>query len=165
MLSLSFTRITREDPGSLDARWCVEQYFTELDARFDHGFDAARSLPADNNELLPPRGAFLVARLDSRPIGCGAVKTIAPGLGSIKRMWVSKTVRGRGIGRRILQALEEQALALGLSTVRLETSKTLAEAQKLYRRNGYREVDAFNEDPYADFWFEKQLEKRKVNEK
>lgn len=157
LLALAFTQITREDPAGPDAKWCVEQYFEELDQRFDDGFDAVRSIPAEKNELEPPNGAFLVARLDGRPIGCGAVKTIEPGVGSIKRMWVSRQVRGLGIGRRILDELECQSAELGLRTVRLETNRTLTEAQKLYRRNGYREVEAFNDDPYAHFWFEKDL--------
>lgn len=157
LLGLAFTLITREDPESHDARWCVEQYFAELDARFDDGFDAAQSISASKDELEPPLGAFLVARLDGRPIGCGALKTVEPGIGSIKRMWVSTAVRGLGIGRRILHALEAQALELGFGVVRLETNEKLTEAQKLYRRNGYREVSAFNDDPYANFWFEKDL--------
>lgn len=158
LLSLSFTQISPEDPTGHDARWCVEQYFAELDRRFDDGFDAGQSISADKEEMVPPRGAFLVARLDGRPIGCGALKTLEPGIGSIKRMWVSKTARGLGIGRRILHALEQQAIELGLATVRLETNKNLTEAQKLYRRNGYSEVEAFNEEPYAHFWFEKSLD-------
>ena len=158
LLSLSFTKITVEDPASHPAKWCLEQYINELAERFDEGFDVAKSIPADRRELTPPRGVFLVASLDGGPVGCGAVKTLSPGVGSIKRMWVSKAVRGLGIGRRLLLALEQQAAKLGLERLRLETNKNLSEAQALYRRNGYREVESFNEDPYADFWFEKHLE-------
>lgn len=157
LLSLSFTRIAVEDPAGHAAKWCLEQYLTELAERFEEGFDAARSIPADSRELKPPRGAFLVARLDGRPVGCGAIKALSPGIGSIKRMWVSRTVRGIGIGRRLLQALETEAAELGFEALRLETNKSLKEAQALYRRNGYRQVKAFNDDPYADFWFEKSI--------
>lgn len=88
-------------------------------------------------------------------MGCGAVKGIEPGVGSIKRMWVSREVRGSGVGRRLLLALEKEAAGLGMELLRLETNQSLHEAQALYRRNGYREVAAFNDDPYADHWFEK----------
>jgi ribosomal protein S18 acetylase RimI-like enzyme len=98
-----------------------------------------------------------VARLDGRPVGCGAVKATEPGAGSIKRMWVSPEVRGTGVGRRLLLALEKEAAGLGMALVRLETNRGLHEAQALYRRNGYQEVAAFNDDPYADHWFEKQI--------
>jgi DNA-binding MarR family transcriptional regulator/predicted N-acetyltransferase YhbS len=157
LLTLSFTRISAEDPDSPDAKWCLEQYFAELDERFEGGFDAGRSIRADAGDLRPPRGAFLVARLDGRPVGCGAVKGMGPGVGSIKRMWVSREVRGSGVGRRLLLALEQEAASLGMGLLRLETNRSLHEAQALYRRNGYREVPAFNEEPHAHHWFEKRF--------
>lgn len=157
LLSLSFCKISLEDPSSHDAQRCLSQYFAELDGRFEEGFDVSKSIAADSGDLRPPQGVFLVARLDGRAIGCGAVKILSPGIGTIKRMWVAKTARGIGIGRRMLLALEEQAAALGFGTLRLETHRSLAEAQKLYRRSGYREVAAFNDDPYASFWFEKNI--------
>jgi DNA-binding MarR family transcriptional regulator/GNAT superfamily N-acetyltransferase len=160
LLNLSFTRISIEDPDSADAKWCIAQYFAELGERFEDGFDAGRSIPADAGDLRPPRGAFLLARLDGRPVGCGAVKATEPGVGSIKRMWVSPELRGTGLGRRLLLGLEEEASRLGVGLLRLETNKTLEEAQALYRRNGYREVPAFNDDPYADHWFEKRNERK-----
>jgi DNA-binding MarR family transcriptional regulator/predicted N-acetyltransferase YhbS len=157
LLNLSFTRISVEDPESPDAKWCVGQYFAELDERFGGGFDVRRSIPAGAGELRAPRGVFLVARLDGRPVGCGAVKRTEPGVGSIKRMWVSREVRGTGVGRRLLRALEHEAAGLGIGLLRLETNRSLREAQALYRRSGYREVAAFNDDPYADHWFEKPI--------
>lgn len=150
-------RIERVDPGSPAARWCVARYFEELDRRFDAGFDPAASLPADDGDLVPPSGAFLLASVDGQTVGCGAVKTIAPGVGSLKRMWVAGDARGLGIGRRMLEALETEASALGLTTVRLETNASLREAIRMYRGAGYEEVAAFNDDPYADHWFEKRL--------
>lgn len=156
LLNLSFTRIAVEDPDSPDAKWCLEQYFAELGERFEDGFEAGKSIPADSVDLRPPRGTFLVARLDGRPVGCGAVKLIEPGIGSIKRMWVSRAVRGIGVGRRLLLALEKEAEGLGMKLLRLETNRSLHEARALYRRNGYREVAAFNDDPYAHHWFEKR---------
>jgi DNA-binding MarR family transcriptional regulator/GNAT superfamily N-acetyltransferase len=157
LLNLSFTRISVEDPDAPDAKWCLAQYFAELAERFEGSFDTRKSIPADSGDLRPPRGIFLVARLDGRPVGCGAVKSIEPGVGSIKRMWVSRKVRGTGLGRRLLLALEKEAAGLGMRLLRLETNRSLHEAQALYRRNGYREVEAFNDDPYANHWFEKRI--------
>jgi DNA-binding MarR family transcriptional regulator/predicted GNAT family N-acyltransferase len=158
LLLVAGLHIDRVDPASRAARWCVDQYFRELDRRFDSGFDPGASLPADDQELVPPRGAFLVAFVDGQALACGAVKTIASGVGSLKRMWVSEAVRGLGVGRRVLGALESEARSLGLTTLRLETNHTLQEAIQLYRSAGYREVAAFNADPYAQHWFEKHLE-------
>lgn len=66
--------------------------------------------------------------MDGESVACGAVKLIAPGVGSLKRMWVADGVRGLGIGRRVLEALEAQARELGLTTLRLDTNQTLEEA-------------------------------------
>jgi len=157
LLQLAGLRIERVDPASPAARWCVDQYFHELNRRFEAGFDPAASVPAEDRDLIPPLGAFLVAFVDGESVACGAVKSISPGVGSLKRMWVADTVRGLGIGRRMLVALETQARELGLTTLRLETNQTLREAIRLYRSAGFREVAAFNADPYAHHWFEKRL--------
>src|SRR5262249_17590450 len=76
-------------------------------------------------------------------------------IGEIKRMWVADDARGLGVGRRILETLETRARDFGVSTLRLETNRTLKEAQALYRRSGYLEVEPFNDEPYARHWFEK----------
>ena len=146
-----------EDPESAAARACLTAYVRELDGRFDAGFDPGRSIPADADELREPAGLFLVARLRGEPVGCGALKLHGPEPAEIKRMWVAPVARGAGIGRRILDALEDHARKRGVSVLRLETNRTLEEAIGLYRSAGYAEVDAFNDEPYAHHWFEKRL--------
>jgi DNA-binding MarR family transcriptional regulator/GNAT superfamily N-acetyltransferase len=157
LLQMAGLQIERVDPASPAARWCVGQYFSELDRRFESGFDPSASLSADDRDLIPPRGAFLMASIDGESVACGAVKTVAPGVGSLKRMWVADAVRGLGVGRRMLDALEAHARELGLTTLRLETNQALREAIGLYRSAGFREVAAFNADPYAHHWFEKGI--------
>src|SRR6266851_3042071 len=95
---------------------------------------------------------FLLATLHGEPVGCGALKCHA-GYGEIKRMWVAPSARGLGVGTRILHHLEDLARERRLPLLRLETNKALTEAQSLYRRNGFREVPAFNDEPYAHHWF------------
>jgi DNA-binding MarR family transcriptional regulator len=150
-------RIERVSPASPDARWCVARYFEELDRRFESGFDQAAAVPLDEAAMIPPRGAFLVGSVDGEPAACGGVKTLAPGVGYLKRMWVAESMRGLGVGRRMLGALEGEARSLGLTTLRLETNRALPEAIQLYRSAGFREIPAFNADPYGDHWFEKSL--------
>jgi len=137
-----------------DARWCIEQYFHELGERFAGGFDHAITLAAGPGAFAPP-GCFLVARLDGRAIGCGGLKVIDDQIGEVKRMWVAPSARGLGLGRRILAAVEERAREAGLRTLRLETNESLTEAIAMYRKGGYREVPAFNDEPYAHHWFAK----------
>ncbi|MBV9783430.1 MAG: GNAT family N-acetyltransferase [Acidisphaera sp.] len=146
-----------EAPDSADARWCVDAYFRELAERFETGFDPAKSNPAHDDELTPPAGYFVVARLEAAPVGCGALKRTEKRTGEIKRMWTAPSARGLGVARRILHFLEAIARDSGLKTLRLETNRALTEAQALYRQEGYREVARFNDEPYAHHWFEKQL--------
>ena len=158
LLLASTVRVTVSDPRHPDARSCLRAYFGELARRFDSGFDPARSLSADDEELTVPAGLFLVATLHSEPVGCGALKFHHHAPAEIKRMWVAPSVRGLGLGRRLLTELEARASAHRVSVLRLETNRTLDEAIGLYRAAGYREVAAFNDEPYAHHWFEKTLD-------
>ncbi len=160
LLTASAIQLTGTDPRRPAARACLRAYFAELAGRFDGGFDPAQSIPADDAELTPPAGLLLVAWLHGEPVGCGAVKLHGSGPAEIKRMWVSPAARGLGLGRRILAGLEAHAAAAGASAFRLETNRALTEAISLYRSAGYREVPAFNDEPYADHWFEKAASRR-----
>ena len=144
-------------PADPAARACVRAYVGELGRRFDHGFDPARSLPAADQDMVPPAGLFLVATLHSEAVGCGGLKFHGDAPAEVKRMWVAPAVRGLGLGRRLLAELEAHAAARGVTVLRLETNGTLAEAISLYRTAGYREVAAFSDEPYAHHWFEKTL--------
>jgi DNA-binding MarR family transcriptional regulator/GNAT superfamily N-acetyltransferase len=157
LLLASSITIEPEDPSTDDARWCIEQYFAELEQRFDGGFDPARSIPADPAELTPPSGLQLVARRREQPLGCGALKLHGDEPAELKRMWVSPEARGLGLGRRLLRELEQRAADAGARAVRLETNGSLTEAIALYRASGYDEVAPFNDEPYAHHWFEKAL--------
>ena len=66
-------------------------------------------------------------------------------------------MRGLGLGRRLLTELEARAVSAGADIARLETNGTLTEAIAMYRGAGYREVPAFNDEPYAQHWFARQL--------
>jgi GNAT superfamily N-acetyltransferase len=145
------------DPAHPHAKYCIGEYFAELDRRFDTGFDPTRSIPADEDSLRPPAGLLLVATRRGEPIGCGALKFHDDAPFELKRMWVADSARGLGLGRRILRELEEYAARYGARAVRLETNKSLVEAISLYRSTGYVEVAPFNDEPYAHHWFEKQI--------
>ena len=145
------------DPRSDDAIWSMRQYFAELDRRFPDGFDPGDALVSDAPGLEAPGGSFVVARRDGEVVACGGVQTIGEGIGEIKRMWVSDTVRGQGLGRRMLSELEARSRALGHHTVRLDTNSNLPEAVAMYRSSGYVEIERYNDNPYPDHWFEKPL--------
>jgi GNAT superfamily N-acetyltransferase/DNA-binding MarR family transcriptional regulator len=158
LLVASAVQISVRDPADPAARACVRAYVDELGRRFDTGFEPARSLPAADQEMIPPAGVFLVATLHSEAVGCGGLKFHDGAPAEVKRMWVAPAARGLGLGRRLLSELESHAAAWGVTVLRLETNGTLAEAISLYRSSGYREVDAFSDEPYAHHWFEKTLD-------
>lgn len=146
------------DAASDDALHCLAAYVRELNARADRSFDPTQGSTANPDELTPPAGLFVVAYRDGAPVGCGGVKHLAGGCSDIKRMWVSPDARGLGLGRRLLAALEDEARAAGADVARLETNAALVEAIALYRSAGYVEVPPFNDEPFADHWFEKRLD-------
>jgi len=157
LLLASAVQVAVCDPRHPNARRAVRAYVAELSDRFEDGWDPALSISAADEELTPPAGLFLVATLYADVVGCGALKFHHGAPAEVKRMWVSPAVRGLGLGRRLLAELEAHAAARGVRTLRLETNRALGEAVSLYRTAGYREVAPFNDEPYADHWFEKIL--------
>ena len=142
-------------PADPPAREAVQSYFRELDERFPTGFDPGEA--ADGESMAPGAGAFVVATSDGAPVACGGVQSLADGVAEIKRMWVHTGWRGAGLGSRLLRHLEQVARDLGHHTVRLDTNGTLVEAIAMYERAGYRPIGRYNDNPYAQAWFEKAL--------
>jgi DNA-binding MarR family transcriptional regulator len=158
LMTASLVELRAADPASPDAQRCLRAYVAELNRRApERGFDPRKGATAEPHEVRPPRGAFVVAYLRGEAIGCGAVKHHPGGVTDIKRMWLAEGARGLGLGRRLLAHLERLARNHGSSVARLETSDVLPEAIALYRSAGYVEVPPFNDEPFADLWFEKSL--------
>ena len=143
------------DPTDPDARTAVQRYFDELHRRFEDGFDPG---PGDDPGLYrPPHGGFVVARSDGDPVACGGVQPLGDGVAEIKRMWVRDDWRGAGLGARMLRRLEDAARSAGHAVVRLDTNSVLTEAIAMYGRAGYHAIGRYNDNPYAQAWFEKDL--------
>jgi GNAT superfamily N-acetyltransferase len=157
LLSAGLVRVAVVDPESPAAAHCLGEYYAEVGRRFEDGWDPAISIAATPEQLRLPAGLFLVATLQGEPVGCGALKLHGRNPAELKRMWVAPSARGLGVGRRLLAELEALAAKHGVRAVRLETNRALTEAIALYRSSGYREVAAFNDEPYAHHWFEKRL--------
>ena len=124
----------------------------ELSARYPE--PGATHFRLDPDEVAPGNGAFLVVRRADRPVGCGALRTLRePALlaalgargGELKRMYVAPEARGHGIGRALLARLEDEARALGLARLVLETGTRQQEALALYRRAGFLEIAPYGE--------------------
>lgn len=156
LLSTATVRIVVVDPGAPDARAALGRYVAELDERFPGGFDAGDDEEAAAG-LRPPTGTFMVAEDAGVTIGCGGVQRIDARTAEIKRMWIKQEWRGRGLGARLLATLERAARDLGHERVVLDTNGTLTEAVRMYERAGYRPIDRYNDNPYAQHFFAKQL--------
>jgi DNA-binding MarR family transcriptional regulator/GNAT superfamily N-acetyltransferase len=157
LLTTSLVEIKPVDPEHPDAQRCLAEYVAELNRRSERGFDPSVGATALPHEVRPPAGRFFVAYLHREPIGCGAVKYHSRAPAEIKRMWLAPSARGLGLGRRLLKELEQSARDEGARVAHIETSSVLLEAISLYRSAGWVEVPPFNEEPFADHWFEKRL--------
>ena len=158
LLIAASVEIRPVDPEHPDAQYCLAEYVAELNRRSTgRRFDPAVGATAHPHEVRPPAGHFFVAYLHDQPIGCGAVKHHADAPAEIKRMWLAPETRGLGLGRRLLETLEACARENGALTAHIETSAVSGEALSLYRSTGWVEVPRFNDEPFADHWFEKKL--------
>jgi DNA-binding MarR family transcriptional regulator len=157
LLTAATVRFEDIDVTHERARRAVASYFAELDARFPSGFAGDVYLDEDAVTMSPPNGCFVVVRSETRTLGCGGVHRLEPGVGEIKRMWIEPSLRGVGLGRRLLQHLENRLVAVGIDVIRLDTNSVLTEALSLYHSAGYREIDPYNDNPYARHWFEKRI--------
>jgi len=157
LLTAATVRFVEIDITHESAQTAIDSYFTELDDRFPTGFDGDAYHDEDAATMSPPNGRFVVIRSDTRVLGCGGVLNLEPGTGEIKRMWVDPSMRGLGLGRRLLRHLEDMVSEMGNRTVRLDTNSTLTEALALYDSAGYVEIERYNDNPYARHWFEKRF--------
>jgi putative acetyltransferase len=148
--------ITAENPNSEVSLSLIAQLTSELSVRYGDDGGAGAFKPDD---VLVPGGAFLVARVAGRPVGCGAIRPLEPGVGEVKRMFVKPEVRGKGVARRMLTELESAARKLGYISLRLETGLMQPEAISLYESTGYRRVACYGHyvDNPLSVCFEKAL--------
>jgi GNAT superfamily N-acetyltransferase len=92
----------------------------------------------------------------------GGLRRLDQGVAEIKRMFVRPAARSRGVARLLLQALEDEAQALGYVAVRLDTGPKQVHGLALYRSAGYVDVPPYNDNPFACFWGEKRLDRTKT---
>jgi DNA-binding MarR family transcriptional regulator/GNAT superfamily N-acetyltransferase len=158
LLTASMVAVAPTDPRTPEAQYCLRAYAAELGQRLEGGYDPSRSRRVEVADMMPPRGVLLIASLHAQPVGCGALWLHADKSAEVKRMWVAPVARGLGVGRRLITELETHARREGVHVLRLDTNHALAEAIALYRSSGYEEIPRFNDEPYADHFFEKRLD-------
>lgn len=150
--------IRAEAPGGAATRALFAEYLGLLQDRLGTGFAPSERIFATDAAFAGAEGAWLVLYEDGRPVGCGGLRTLEPGIGEIKRMFVSQSARRCGHGRRLLRELERIAVELGHARVRLLTTEVLSEARRLYAAEGYRVIHriARERDP-VEIWLERDV--------
>ncbi len=105
-----------------------------------------------------PGGALFIAELDGRPCGCVALRRIDSAVCEMKRLFVRPSIRGKGVGRQLVDCIIQAARDRGYERMRLDTLPSMTAAQSLYGRLGFREIPpyVFNPVPGARF-LEKDL--------
>ena len=134
----------------------IDQMSAERSARIPD-FTPSGGSPVEASDFVAPAGVFLVAAREGEAVGCAGLRRLGPGVGEIKRLFVSPPARGLAIARRLLEALEHRAEALGYGTLRLDTHGGEPAALALFRGRGYYPIEDYNGNPYARHWFERRI--------
>ena len=142
------------DPGDAAARAAVRAYVAELDELL--GASSPTIAYPDPGAYRAPRGTFLVVLEDGEVLGCAGLRVIdVPPYGQVaevKRMWVSRRLRGQGAGRALLEQLHADARSRGLVRVVLDSKRELIHARRLYLTAGYRDIDPYGDNTDATVW-------------
>jgi N-acetylglutamate synthase-like GNAT family acetyltransferase len=136
--------------ADLDAiRRLLREYaaWLNVDLSFQ-GFE--EELAALPGEYAPPSGRLLVAEGEDAEIaGCVALRRIDDEICEMKRLFVPERFRGSGLGRRLAEAILDEARAIGYRRIRLDTLPQMGSAQRLYESLGFREIEAYRFNPVA----------------
>lgn len=150
--------IRRSSLASPDAIRLITALNAELTSKFPE--PGATHFSLSHEQVADGDGAFLIVYVDDEPVGCGAIRRLDGERAEIKRMFVSPSFRGHGIGRAIVRALEDEARRLGFSRVVLETGTRLPVAIALYESAGFTRIPLFGEytgSPETSICFGKAL--------
>ena len=142
-MALETITIARAELIADTSRALIESLNAELSGIYTT--PGATHFRLEPEEVTGARGAFLIVYHEGTPVGCGAVRLIDAGTAELKRMYVSPSLRGKGLGRRLVAALEAEARALGVRRLVLETGIWQAAALALYRGAGFKPIPLYGE--------------------
>lgn len=151
------------EPRSPEAAAILRLYLAEMISRYygrptnDAEIDRHLAEGHDSEDLSPPTGLLLLARLHGEAVGCVGLRHLDTQTLELTRMFVRPDARGEGTAAELLCAAEAAARELGAHSIRLNTRNDLVEARALYEKHGYTEIAPYGNDPLADYWFEKKI--------
>jgi GNAT superfamily N-acetyltransferase len=139
---MSALELRAEPAGSAASRALLHDYVALVRARLAAaGVEPGERFYVTEDVFGEAGAAWVVAYEDGRPVGCGGLCSPEPGVGEIKRLFVTGAARGRGYGRTLLRELERLAVGYGYRRMRLLTAEVLGEAGALYEAEGYVVVE------------------------
>lgn len=121
----------------------VQALVSELQEEYVERYGGPDDTPVVPGEFAAPGGAFLVGRVDGEAFGCVGLRRHDDVQVEVKRMFVRRPFRGRGLSRALIAASEREAVRLGYRTVILETGTAQPEAMALYTSSGYARIPGF----------------------
>jgi putative acetyltransferase len=138
-----------EYASSLGFNLCFQNFDKELDG-----------LPG---EYAPPGGRLIIAMDEGKAVGCVALRKIEDGVCEMKRLYVRPAYRGKGIGKKLVEAIIEEAEKIGYIQMRLDTVPSMKEAIALYRLMGFHQIEPYRVNPVEGaMFFELALESRRA---
>ena len=148
--------VMQVDPSSAVAQAALRQYLKDIADLAALSIDVAATC-ADVDDYRPPDGAFWVCG-SPVPHACVGLRTVGPGIGEIKRMWVTADARGTGVATTLLATVEERAREMNLRQLVLDTNGDLLAARRFYEKTGYTAIERYNDNPDATHFFAKTLD-------
>jgi putative acetyltransferase len=135
--------ITRTDLAAEVSRTLITELNAELSGVYSE--PGANHFRLDPEEVADGRGIFLVVYRNREPVGCGAFRRLDEVTAELKRLYVAPAARGLGLGRRLVEALEDEARTQGVRRLVLETGIRQAAALALYRTTGFEPIPLYGE--------------------
>ena len=141
---------TREDIAAIRSLFIEYQNYLDIDLDFqDFGVELAK-LPG---KYSSPDGRLLLARCNGEVAGCVAFYRMDANTCELKRLYVRRDHKGKGVGRALFERAMAEAKAANYDTMRLDSLRRLREAEELYKHYGFTEIAPFNENPHADVYY------------
>jgi ribosomal protein S18 acetylase RimI-like enzyme len=130
------------------ARTLFEEYQEALgiDLSFQSFANELETLPGD---YASPRGRLLLARDKDAIAGCVAMRPLTEETCEMKRLYVRSRFRAEGVGRQLAERVIAEARSAGYQRMYLDTLPTMADAQRLYEKLGFKEIPAYRHNPIA----------------
>jgi putative acetyltransferase len=135
-------RAIRAESDVASARLLFREYEASIGVDLEYqGFSA--ELAALPGKYAPPSGELLLAIVADEPAGCVALRSLDRSTLEMKRLYVKPTIRGLGLGKRLVEAAISTARQGDYAQLRLDTLGTMVSAQELYRKMGFVEIPPY----------------------